>query len=409
MSTDFSLSEEDHKKILYNCYKNPYIKYKRAELLPLAKNVEGITGDHYKLKIFYQLDNIELHESFFVKTSIMKHNPGGRELFRNAYKKEIFIYNFLLKEFDKMGLDTSFSPKCYLCKDDEVLVLEDIAQKGFKLTDRIKFLDLEHLKSSLESLATYHGCSFLYELEKSKELNRTYRLIEDRKDVFEEHVYSKKYPLSFKWIELSVDLWIRLVDELLPEDENKEEFKKRLREKELREVFHEDIGYRKICGHGDLWSNNLMFKRLNTKKLKQNLIDYQIIRYSYPSYDVFLLLYFNASKSDRDKHMEELIQHYFNTLSNVLDKKGYKVEDVLPFKEFKETIKLIKYQALLQAVSCFTITLLPTDLLNEMNSIFHKFMFADRYDFIKKAMDTDKKYTQMLKDCLLELKEVLFE
>jgi hypothetical protein len=81
------------------------------------------------------------------------------------------------------------------------------------------------------------------------------------------------------------------------------------------------------CCHGDFWSNNLMFKYdADGKVVDTILVDFQLINYGHPAYDVLYMLYISTDLEFRNAHMAECLDTYWNTLSIYLDQ--FKPKDV---------------------------------------------------------------------------------
>ena len=84
-----------------------------------------------------------------------------------------------------------------------------------------------------------------------------------------------------------------------------------------------------LC-HGDFWSNNIMFHYANEKdefnsKVQSEpekctptdliLIDFQLINYSNPCYDLVYFLYINTDLQFRDNHLNDILKMYYNEFS----------------------------------------------------------------------------------------------
>ena len=84
-----------------------------------------------------------------------------------------------------------------------------------------------------------------------------------------------------------------------------------------------------LC-HGDFWSNNIMFhyptenedSTSTSKSEPENstptdliIIDYQLINYSNPCYDLVYFLYLNTDLDFRDNHLDDILQLYYNEFS----------------------------------------------------------------------------------------------
>lgn len=73
-----------------------------------------------------------------------------------------------------------------------------------------------------------------------------------------------------------------------------------------------------VC-HGDCWTNNTMFKYdENHKPVDACLIDWQISRYASPVTDLLYYLFCCITKEIRDKHYDEFLKTYHQSLSAFL-------------------------------------------------------------------------------------------
>lgn len=70
---------------------------------------------------------------------------------------------------------------------------------------------------------------------------------------------------------------------------------------------------------GDVWINNTMFRYDdNGKPIQVKLIDWQFARYASPVVDIILCLLSCTRKELRDKHYDELVMIYYESLSSFL-------------------------------------------------------------------------------------------
>lgn len=93
------------------------------------------------------------------------------------FVKENEVYQNFLPAFEKFyadkGRKVTFSPKSYeLCKKApvETVVLEDLQPENYTMEDRLKGLDFNKLKLTLEKLAEFHAASAVY-VERNGHLN----------------------------------------------------------------------------------------------------------------------------------------------------------------------------------------------------------------------------------------------
>lgn len=74
-----------------------------------------------------------------------------------------------------------------------------------------------------------------------------------------------------------------------------------------------------VLNHGDIWTNNIMFK---DDKLR--LLDYQLSMYGSPVMDFIQLLISSANGDIIKEHFDELLKHYHTNLSTNLKLLEYK-------------------------------------------------------------------------------------
>lgn len=78
--------------------------------------------------------------------------------------------------------------------------------------------------------------------------------------------------------------------------------------------------YTVIC-HGDVWTNNTMFKLDDDgKPIDVRFLDYQLSRYASPACDIVYYLYCCTSKELRDAHYDTFLRTYHESLSTHLAK-----------------------------------------------------------------------------------------
>lgn len=106
----------------------------------------------------------------------------------NAFEKELTAYNEIIPQFENIfkqqaNVEVNFAPKLYTLKEkpeNDIVLLENLAIKGFKNCNRLEGLNKEHTEAVLKKLAQLHAASAYIFETKGKFPN-----------VFEHSIYNK--------------------------------------------------------------------------------------------------------------------------------------------------------------------------------------------------------------------------
>lgn len=157
------LSEIESEKIVKKAARSENVKIIEFKLENFG-NYFGFLGEYFRLKIEANVENVPRTFNFFVKTLPLKDLKQRKMLVETGiFAKEVKLYEQLLlnlKEISSNG--NSWCADGYLFRDD-LLVLENLSLKNFKMLPfRFKF-DEAHVEVTLKSLASFHSSSIVYE------------------------------------------------------------------------------------------------------------------------------------------------------------------------------------------------------------------------------------------------------
>lgn len=322
----------------------------------------------------------------------------------NLFLKEATIYSDLLSPMASKGLNCA--AKSYFSRDN-ILVLEDLTLKGYKLMPPRANFSQKHVQMVLKSLANLHAMSIHFEKTVLKEpLDKVYdkTLFEvtiDRDNTWYTTGLKTLEMIALKGSEFARDpVMCQLIQEKLMKGFG------RIYEL-VREV---PTKYRKVVCHRDIWSNNLMFKfDDNSNPVDCVLVDFQLTRCLPPANDIMMALYVLQRTTDRKRDFIDNLKHYHTCLGTSLKQFNMDVKDYLPFDELLESCEHFRpFGALIKALYIQT-TLFPTEDMKKLRSNDEKyrdFIVNDR-SILLKYIDTDEIFRDWMSEAIEELVEII--
>lgn len=314
-----------------------------------------------------------------------------REQFNTIYVfgREVFMYTKVLPAFLEFqrarGLTPADGfyniPKVYTAiydvdQDHFLIVMEDLLQSGYSMWDRFKPVDFDHAALTMQHLGRFHGVSFAMRNQQPEIFQEFRGLTDIFKDRFqnEKDTFLNMFHMSFE----------RAIECLLPED--RVEFEKMTALKgtfiqEMRECIGPVEPF-SVVNHGDCWGNNLMFTHSevgmervvesvlirrsfqdNGRPKKVCFIDWQASRFSSPVLDICFYVFSTTEQGLRQRHYEELLDIYYQSLEVTVRKLGSDPERLFPLEEFRKQLKtLSRYGVIMAPVLLQIITANPIDI-----------------------------------------------
>ncbi|XP_044727921.1 uncharacterized protein LOC123291637 [Chrysoperla carnea] len=246
-----------------------------------------------------------------------------------VFKREVFMYDKYLPELYKIqeenGLENGFKQVAKLykfCTDDldEFLIFEDMKEKGFTMLSRLQYLDLEHCHFVLRQLACLHGLGFVFKQQKPELFEK---LTSNLTNVYNESFNSVMYNA---FIEHMKEMVNKAAESLENDTENLNKFKyfqsKFMDKIELLmkpEFIDKEYS---ILVHNDCWNTNILFKyedeNNSTKPTDICLLDWQTTELHSPVKDLSYFIYNCTSSELRNSHFNELLNYYYEQLTQVI-------------------------------------------------------------------------------------------
>ncbi|KAJ8722059.1 hypothetical protein PYW08_004461 [Mythimna loreyi] len=308
------LSQDEINLIVKKCGFTNVLSWKLEDF---PDKVIGYLGDHMKLIIQVELHGISSSLNLFLKC-MPRFDKWKSEYLKELgfFNKEYVMLSGLFNEFENGTGSRKWRPKLLFIRED-IFVFENVSLLGYVMPHHQETMGFEELKASVECLARFHAQSYIYEERKSKQLGRPYRIWEHYSDYLQEPNsrptwrntgrnavidYLKEFS-KYK----SEPNFNRYVESVIP----------KLFQNAM-DLMKPSSEYRNAVVHRDLWTNNIFLKKENNSSYHALIIDFQTVLYTSPMLDLSSLIYFNTSRSDRDKWTEEVIEIYYESLSEEL-------------------------------------------------------------------------------------------
>lgn len=197
-----------------------------------------------------------------------------------------------------------------------MIVMPDLAVEGYSSRNYLHTLDYQHELLGVATLARFHAAFTNYETRKSILNNRPYNSNEVCGSLLDEPAFCdspfikacakltanflKAY--SAKSYRNLPDLEAKLANQYLVACDTMKEYKDTLN----------------VLIHKDLWVNNMMFKYNDNVLTNAIIVDFQLVRYGPPAFDLMAFMYLTTSKNFREKHEKEIYDKYFSVFSDNL-------------------------------------------------------------------------------------------
>ncbi|XP_075148803.1 uncharacterized protein LOC142222514 [Haematobia irritans] len=299
------------------------------QILEFKINYALPPGENYLTIMLKPEFVIELNDKSSKTLSFMMKIGYDTEYYRemlkpyNAFHVETEMYRDVIPELEKIfynaGLEVKFGPKPYNLPTDELyILLENLKPLGYRNANRLEGFDMKHSKCVLKKLAQWHAASAVRVATKGRYSDQIHWGYIKRENY---HIVNGMYEnISKILLECIRDytnsnIYYDKVEKL--QSQVTDEIFKTLDDNGDENTFQ-------VLNHGDIWSNNIMFKYKDDDDdgsgdiVETYFVDYQTPRYTSPAPD---LLYFIMSSCQYDiklKKFDYMLAYYHNHLVEYL-------------------------------------------------------------------------------------------
>ncbi|CAH0598420.1 unnamed protein product [Chrysodeixis includens] len=341
MSLDVHMSEPDE----FNCAELHSSISEVAHSLGIKEfhyDVDYISGkrENYIANVFRVLikgdggKNINV----IVKTLV---NTERQVLFHKLHEREVLVYDNVINKYKDMQKvlyehERLVLSDCYFWnmeKANEIIVLEDLKIKGFDVDDKVsklEYLDFEQICAVMSELAKFHALSFVYEKQDPKKFSKV-------KLTFEDIVYQNHFLNNSKLRNYYFESFQMSLNQVKNLDAKRKLQRIESKLLDLLQMYTKSGDHNVLC-HGDLWVNNMLFKKEGDQRSKIALIDFQAMRYANPVTDLLYFLFVCTDSIFRHEHLDQLKIIYYDSLKVFLTKFDIDVEKIYSRETFNKDI-----------------------------------------------------------------------
>jgi Ecdysteroid kinase-like family len=275
--------------------KNPLIVVKKLKIMFCGGKGDSYASIMYRVLTYYcdqRYPEMVKCVSCILKTipqnELALENLGSRNY--DVQNKEMFFYEKLIPEFERIlsaiGENGSTFPTIMaVYRDLNLIVMEDLMELNFIMRNRLEGLDTVHAKESLKTLAKIHAASvILYEKDPK---------IFDNMDT---GFYTRKTDVFKVFFCSNLDVFTNTVA-TWNDWKNSEYYVEKLRKlrknffENCRKAFDRNDSDFNCFNHGDLWTNNVLFRYNDDacdRPASTVILDYQYYFYGSPALDLIV-------------------------------------------------------------------------------------------------------------------------
>lgn len=309
-----------------------------------SEDVIGFTCAHLRIFVVARVEEndernsgvLQLH--FFAK--VMPNFPllDDRKSYTvQVFQREADFFSKILPNLQRRGVKCTC--ECFVA-NRQVLILDDLSVFGFRTLDSRQLFDYAHCETVMRTLAYFHASSIIFE---EKQGSRGYIQQIWSNEIDQDFELSEIDSLIDGWMVAGVEAVATLAEQIWSDEEGAD-IARRIRAKR-RKICHRFLKLRKpssvhrnVLCHGDFWANNVMVKYgPSGEPDSARLVDFQLLRYAPPVFDVMTILLLSTDRAFRERHQQSMQQAYFSALSAEITKEGLDAERCYTLTEFIES------------------------------------------------------------------------
>ncbi|KAH8295108.1 hypothetical protein KR018_007273 [Drosophila ironensis] len=325
------LTSEYLEKALRRHYNDSQLKVVSVQRKPALTKGENYGAVLTRINLVYTLGTgSEIEDHLIAKTALEDEDADTRE--RKApydiYNRELDIYEQVLPKLQKLAGEQIVPKVVHTDRQRGALILEDLTHRGYVMAPRLQRLDESHVRLVLKKLAKMQAASAV--MEKDCRDNGWTLSHYDRG-------FFNRYTESFSAYFLGC---LRSCAGYLKTEKGFEEQAKLLEAlvphymKLGLRCFQPEDDHINVLTHGDVWTNNMMFKYKAGSPIDVLLVDFQYAFWGSPTLDIHHLVNTSATELVRRELQVEMRCVYHDVFVRELQRLGFNGQRLPSRKQF---------------------------------------------------------------------------
>lgn len=321
-----SLIVEEHVREALKADKGGDAFLKSWKVVDFTKPGDNYIGMVTSVEVKYSMYSKEEFEvTYVVKLTAQRAIDGFPDLTPILFSKEGKFYQEVLPALNKAltlaGQEQLHLPRCLfvsLEKGKEQMYFEDLRARDFKMFDRKRGMDQDHVALVMAELARLHSASYLLmrKFREGETVASKYEFLARDWLTFTPGAKKVFLPVFESYTDIGVNML-----EKIGGYETAIEWLKSLKP-EIENVFSAQMQSKRFNGicHGDCWNNNILF-RYNDEGRPTDvmLLDLQLCREASLATDLNYFLYTSVTGDIRTPNIDDFMSIYHSSYKKVLD------------------------------------------------------------------------------------------
>uniref|UniRef100_A0A182P9U0 CHK domain-containing protein n=1 Tax=Anopheles epiroticus TaxID=199890 RepID=A0A182P9U0_9DIPT len=376
-------------------------------------NGDNYMSDVFRIAVRYIDEEKETSQETHTISLVVKSlpNTGQRGPMieeMQAYEKEATMFRDVVPALSKLTNGTFFAARCFYASDlpERLLVFEDLKALGYVTVNRQAGLDFEHCALVMRKIGQFHAASMRFAAERLDILKQKFHF-----NMFNPDYKEKSGQLNTIFVsglEALINVAKNQWNDFDPTIVEKLERLVPVYVERLRECMEQDCeadgGYR-VLNHGDLWSNNMLFRYdPDAPSVVQDVafVDLQISYYSSPGVDLNYALA-NCPNFETRTRADELVEVYYGSFRDTLQQLGYNARPIPTLAELRRELKRMEFFSLVSVVSVLPIVLM--DHTDKLVANFENLTNGKDADKAREIQYNGVNYQRIVRPMLIEFNQ----